>query len=398
MHICKHYIGIFITLFFLTNLSFAKNKIYIADNTAAVAIIPTAESSYNLQFTLKPQDNFTNWDIGFFMLKVFLDPAKTQFTAQICKQKFCVPLALDTISDNPAKSITDYLKPELSFGHVTLFKPTKPFKLEDGNTYIISINGLKNIPKNITAMPQGFFLSANNHQNIIPLTVTGYTGYNNKDGSQERNQNNWDVFENPPTIDSVVVPYPQKTVFTSGTTKAITNKKIHYCTQVDGATECRAITNQVEGYVLQIAATGITIYTNTPAGVFYAGQTLAQLASYPVDVLSQRIAKLPTHAADVACIKSREDYINTQKLGFISLKELPKYLPKIKAGDMIGIVRTPNGKADSVYHLGIAYIHDGKVGMIHASSKQKKVVIADTITEYLGQFDNSQGIILLRAR
>ncbi len=140
--------------------------------------------------------------------------------------------------------------------------------------------------------------------------------------------------------------------------------------------------------------------SNINKGLFIdvAKKLTNQYSSYPVDVLSQRIAKLPTHAADVACIKSREDYINTQKLGFISMKELPKYLPKIKAGDMIGIVRTPNGKADSVYHLGIAYIHDGKVGMIHASSKQKKVVIADTITEYLGQFDNSQGIILLRAK
>jgi hypothetical protein len=123
-----------------------------------------------------------------------------------------------------------------------------------------------------------------------------------------------------------------------------------------------------------------------------------QYSNYPVDVLSQRIAKLPEHVADVACIKAREDYINSQKLGFISLKELPKYLSKIKAGDLIGIVRTPNGRADSVYHLGVAYIHDGKVGMIHASSKHKKVVIADTITGYLDQFDNSQGIILLRAK
>ncbi|MCC2625900.1 MAG: hypothetical protein K0R14_1773 [Burkholderiales bacterium] len=140
--------------------------------------------------------------------------------------------------------------------------------------------------------------------------------------------------------------------------------------------------------------------SNINDGLFIdvARELTNQYSSYPVDVLSQRIAKQPIHAADVACIKSREDYINTQKLGFISMKELPKYLSKIKAGDLIGIVRTPNGKADSVYHLGIAYIHDGKVGMIHASSLQKKVVIADTLTGYLGKFDNSQGIILLRAK
>ncbi|MCE3269033.1 MAG: hypothetical protein K0R49_1285, partial [Burkholderiales bacterium] len=47
--------------------------------------------------------------------------------------------------------------------------------------------------------------------------------------------------------------------------------------------------------------------------------------------------------------------------------------------------------------LGIAYLHDGKVGMIDASSSHKKVIVEDTLTGYLTKFKNSEGIILLRA-
>lgn len=140
--------------------------------------------------------------------------------------------------------------------------------------------------------------------------------------------------------------------------------------------------------------------SNINKGLFIdvAAKLTHQYLSFPADVLSRAIAKSPTHADDVACIKSREDYINTLKLGFIPLIDLPKYLSKIKSGDIIGIVRTPNGKADSVYHLGIAYIHDGKVGMIDASSQYHKAVIEDTLTGYLAKFKNSEGIVLLRAK
>ncbi|MFN7095542.1 MAG: N-acetylmuramoyl-L-alanine amidase-like domain-containing protein, partial [Burkholderiales bacterium] len=131
------------------------------------------------------------------------------------------------------------------------------------------------------------------------------------------------------------------------------------------------------------------------------GMRLSRLAlPYSAHVLSDSItnSKNNLHAADLACIKKREQIINQEQLGFIPVKELPKYLLQIKPGDIIGIVRTSNGRADSIYHLGIAYVHNGKVGMIHASSDAKQVVIADSLLAYLGEFKDSQGIILLRAQ
>src|SRR5579863_4605455 len=129
---------------------------------------------------------------------------------------------------------------------------------------------------------------------------------------------------------------------------------------------------------------------NINKGLFsdQATELTHQYLSYPADVLSRAIANIPAHAGDVECIKSREEYINTLKLGFIPLKVLPKYLSKIKSGDIVGIVRKPVGRADSVHHLGIAYVHNNKVGMIDASSIYKKVVIEDTLTGYLAKFKN----------
>jgi len=376
MMINKRYLFVLIIFFFLSNLAIAKNKIYLASNTASVAIVPTAESSFNLQITLKLQDNFTNWDLGFFMLKVFLNQNKSPFTAQVCGQGACVPLILDTISLAPANNITDYLKPELSSGHITLFKPIRPFTLEDGYSYVVSINGLKGIPKNITAMPQSLFLSANNHESIIPLKVTEYTGHDNiKDTSPERNKNNWYLLTSPSIIDSIVVPYPQKTAFTPGETKVSASQNIHYCKQTESIAQCSAINNQPEGYVLQIATSGIMIYTNTASGIFYAKQTLAQLTNYYKNAIPNQIVTdyprfkyrgfmLDTarHFFSVSDIKQLLDVMAAHKLNVLHLHladdeawriQLPHYpqLTTIGSKRVFKGVLGPSNLIDDAYEI-----------------------------------------------
>lgn len=119
---------------------------------------------------------------------------------------------------------------------------------------------------------------------------------------------------------------------------------------------------------------------------------------FKAEVMGIKIAKNndDPHKSDLNCILAREQVINQNQLGFIDIKKLPDYLKYIHSGDIIGIVRSPNGKADAVHHLGIAYVHNNVVSMIHASSKSGEVVIADTLLGYLGQFKDSQGILLLR--
>ena len=103
------------------------------------------------------------------------------------------------------------------------------------------------------------------------------------------------------------------------------------------------------------------------------------------------------HAADLKCIEEREAFINqNEKIGFIPLKDLNKYLNKIQSGDIIGVIRTPRGRADSIHHLGVAYVHDGVISMINASSIANKVIISPTLSGYLAKFKDSQGIVLFR--
>lgn len=146
-------------------------------------------------------------------------------------------------------------------------------------------------------------------------------------------------------------------------------------------------------------------YVNEKNGIFKDEAFLLTGINLPykANVMSIHIANAAEsnpHKADLACIKAREDIINNQEsIGFIPLKDLPKYLSKIQSGDVIGIIRhSENSKADSVHHLGIAYVHNGVVSMIHASSEMHKVVISDTLTGYLARFKDSQGIVLLRAK
>lgn len=121
---------------------------------------------------------------------------------------------------------------------------------------------------------------------------------------------------------------------------------------------------------------------------------------YSAHVMSDWIKNQPNslHYSDLACIQKRETLINQEKIGFIPLKILPHYIKDIQAGDIIGIVRTPKGRADSIHHLAIAYLHNGKVGLVDASSDYKRVVIAPSLMGYLAQFQDSEGIILFRAK
>lgn len=397
MHIIKKCNILIVVLFFISGIVAAKDKIYPVENTASIAIVPAAESSFNLQITLNIQDNFTNWDLGFFMLKVFLDPVKTPFTAQVCKQNLCQPLVLDVANLLPAQTQADYLKPELSSGHITLFKPAQQFPLENNNTYVISINDLKIIPKNITAMPQMLFLLTNNHKNIVSLKVTAYTGYDNaklQTLEQKRNRDNWYLLKNPAVIDSIVVPYPHKTIFTSGVVKADAKQNIYYCTQNELIPFCSAINNQAEGYVLELDPNGIVIYANTIAGSFYAHQTLSQLSNYyGTNIPGQTIIDYPRfkyrgimldtarHFFDVSQIKQLLDVMAAHKLNVLHLHladdeawriQLANY-PKLTA---VGSNRVFNGI------IGPSNLVDGNYDISNVS----KIEYAKANTLYHGYY------------
>ena len=69
----------------------------------------------------------------------------------------------------------------------------------------------------------------------------------------------------------------------------------------------------------------------------------------------------------------------------------------IKNGDIIAI--TTNTPGLDVAHMGIAFYVNGKLSLLHASSKEKKVVISKvTLGQMLQKNKNWTGIRVLRMK
>lgn len=93
-----------------------------------------------------------------------------------------------------------------------------------------------------------------------------------------------------------------------------------------------------------------------------------------------------------------EKEINSRQYFYIPEDNVKEIEPFLRGGDIICIATNKTGLDYS--HLGFAYIEESKkkkkARFIHASSKQKKVIIDKTISEYLGQSANSIGISVAR--
>ncbi len=97
-------------------------------------------------------------------------------------------------------------------------------------------------------------------------------------------------------------------------------------------------------------------------------------------------------------IKSIENEINSRNYYYIPKHKIKEIEPFIRNADIICIATNKKGLDYS--HVGLAYIEETKktkkARLIHASSKQKKVIIDKTISEYLSESSNSIGITILR--
>lgn len=144
-------------------------------------------------------------------------------------------------------------------------------------------------------------------------------------------------------------------------------------------------------YFKDWALSGQAIGIFNDEGFRLASESLPTFVYY----LSNKLeSKSDLHHKDLACILNRENLLNREQLGFIPMGKLSDYLGQIKPGDIIGVVRDIPGI--DVAHMGIAYVKNGQLGMIHASSKEQKVVLTKNLLRYLKQFRNVEGIVVLR--
>ncbi|MBQ8672647.1 MAG: DUF1460 domain-containing protein [Bacteroides sp.] len=86
----------------------------------------------------------------------------------------------------------------------------------------------------------------------------------------------------------------------------------------------------------------------------------------------RQLAHSPENIAKMAAIEKR---LSQQEFNYFPEELLPvKGLPWIKDGDIIAFVTNTPGL--DIAHFGIAIYVDGKLGLLHASSSEKKVVIS----------------------
>ncbi|MCX7737528.1 MAG: DUF1460 domain-containing protein [Candidatus Kapabacteria bacterium] len=107
---------------------------------------------------------------------------------------------------------------------------------------------------------------------------------------------------------------------------------------------------------------------------------------------------LKENKAFIDKIKIIEADINSRNYYYIPKDKVKEIEPFLRTADIICIATNKKGLDYS--HLGLAYIEEirntKKARFLHSSSKQKKVIIDKTISEYLNESSSSIGITILR--
>lgn len=92
-----------------------------------------------------------------------------------------------------------------------------------------------------------------------------------------------------------------------------------------------------------------------------------------------------------------EEQISQDTLYYIPKEKLAEHIDSLQSGDMIAITTAMEGL--DVAHVGFLYRDEDRVYLLHASSKDRKVVLSDELlTEYLSLNKNHTGIMLFRAK
>lgn len=109
----------------------------------------------------------------------------------------------------------------------------------------------------------------------------------------------------------------------------------------------------------------------------------------------QYYAPLQNNEQEVDTIRSIEKNINSHTHYYIPKKDVKKIEQKLMTGDIIAIATNKQGL--DYAHTGIIYKdRKGKARFLHASQKQKKVILDTTISSYLKSVSSHIGITVIR--
>lgn len=109
--------------------------------------------------------------------------------------------------------------------------------------------------------------------------------------------------------------------------------------------------------------------------------------------LYPQLRKTPKLIAEIGSI---EDSIRKRDYYYIPNAKVAAFSDRIQTGDMICIVTSKAGLDYS--HTGIAYVENGTVRLLHASSKEKKVILDSELSQYLAGHPSGRGISVVRPK
>jgi hypothetical protein len=153
-------------------------------------------------------------------------------------------------------------------------------------------------------------------------------------------------------------------------------------------------------YTSRLHYTSDWIYDNVRKGV--VENITHEIGGTPLPVEVRYMSKNPDKYSAlkenpkfVETIAKIETEINQRKHYFITAENLPKSVDLIKSGDILGLVTSVKDLDYS--HTGLAYRDEsGVLRFFHASSSKKKVVIDDSLVNYLSTRKKDIGITVAR--
>ena len=94
-------------------------------------------------------------------------------------------------------------------------------------------------------------------------------------------------------------------------------------------------------------------------------------------------------------LKRTEETISERMAWYIPKNRIAEFEDQFKNGDIVAITTHIDGL--DVMHVGLVFWRDGRVRLIHASSKEMKVVItSETLEDYLRGSKSATGIMIAR--
>jgi len=157
---------------------------------------------------------------------------------------------------------------------------------------------------------------------------------------------------------------------------------------------------KVDGYLSRLHYFSDWIYENDTKGLVKRISKDIAHTHYPLNVNfmsthPDSYKQLKRDSDLTPILDKKEKEISTRKMFYIPKYKVPNFEPKLQEGDIVGI--TTSIKGLDIMHVGIVVKKNGRVHLMHASSKAEKVIISrNTLYKFLIGRESVTGIMVVR--